>query len=320
VHHYGDGGYYPVGGSGVIAKAVVPIVESWGGQVLVNHSVDEIVVENGRAVGVRVSIKKERKLIDKTYNADTVISNTGAQSTYTNLMPDGVRLPFEDTIRSFPDGTANVTLYLGLDDNPAEFGFRGENYWIYDGYDHDAIYARRNNLTEGSVGAVYLSFPSLKNPEARGHTAEIIAFMDAEPFKAWKNKPWRKRGEDYEQVKDRISEALIAFVEKRIPGFGNRVVYRELSTPITTEHFTNHRNGYIYGLPLVPEKFKAGWLGPRTPIRNLYLTGSDAASFGIVGAMMSGALSTAVVMGRPWSMVTIMSRAIQFSKILHARA
>ena len=319
VNHYANGGYYPVGGSGVIAESVVPIVEGRGGQTLVNHSVDEILVEDGRAVGVRVTHRKGRELVEKTFFADIILSNAGAHTTYTRMMPEGLHLPFDDAIRHFPNGTANVTLYLGLKDDPAKLGLRGENYWMYDGYDHDAIYAERNALVDGKTSAVYLSFPSMKNPEARGHTAEIIAFIDAEPFIAWKNKPWRRRGNDYEQLKEHISNSLIAFVEARLPGFEDLIDYRELATPITTEHFTNHRNGNIYGLPMIPEKFKATWLGPRTPIRNLYLTGSDAATYGIVGSMMSGVLATSLAMGRPWSMLTIMARAIRFSQRLHAQ-
>ena len=58
INHYSNGGYYPVGGSAVIAKSIVPIVESRGGQALVNHSVNEIIVEDGKAVGVRVTQKR----------------------------------------------------------------------------------------------------------------------------------------------------------------------------------------------------------------------------------------------------------------------
>jgi all-trans-retinol 13,14-reductase len=129
---------------------------------------------------------------------------------------------------------------------------------------------------------------------------------------------WKRRGDDYEKLKSQISEALIAFVENRFPGFESLIDYRELGTPITTEYFTNHRNGNIYGLPMVPQKFRSLWLGPYTPIRKLFLTGSDAAFFGIVGAMMSGVITTAVAMGRPWKVMGIVGRAIKFSKQLHA--
>ena len=319
VNHYGNGGYYPVGGSAVIADSIVPIVERHGGAALVNHSVEEILIDNGRAIGVRVAHKKGKEMIDKSYFADAVISNAGAHTTFTRMMPEGLNLPCAEAVRRFPNGTSNVTLYLGLNDDPASLGFHGENYWIYSGYHHDDIHEQRNDLVHGKVSHAYLSFPSCKNPKAKGHTAEIISFVDVDPFLEWENQPWRRRGEAYEALKKSISDALVAFVEQRFPGFAALIDYRELGTPITTEYFTNHRNGNIYGLPMVPDKFRSKCVSPYTPIRNLYLTGSDAAFFGIVGAMMSGVLTTAVAMRRPWTVISIFSKAMQFSKQIHAR-
>ena len=55
--------------------------------------------------------------------------------------------------------------------------------------------------------------------------------------------------------------------------------YRELSTPLSTEHFTAHREGNVYGLPAIPQRYRHSWLGTRTPVKNLYLTGADAGEF-----------------------------------------
>ena len=319
VRHYTEGGYYPIGGSRKIAQSIVPIIEAHGGKVLKNHSVEEILIKNNRVIGVRAVEKKGRKTIEKRFLSPMVISDAGAHNTYTRLIPQQVKLPCRKVTANFPNGTANVTMYLGLEEDPRELGFYGENYWIYSGYNHDNIYARRNELVEGKVSHAFLSFPSLKNPQAQGHTAEIIAFLDVDPFISWENQPWRHRGEEYEALKSRIGDALVAFVEERFPGFAQQICYRELGTPVTTEHFTNHRNGNIYGLPMVPEKFQVRWFSPRTPISGLYLTGSDAAFFGIVGAMMSGVLSTAVAMGKPWKLPAIFTQAMKYSKALHQK-
>lgn len=317
VRHYMEGGYYPVGGSARIAESIVPIIEVHGGKVLENHAVEEILIEDGRAIGVRALEKKGKKTVEKTFLADMVFSNAGAHTTYTCLIPKEVKLPSRQKVANFPNGAANVTVYLGLEGNPRELGFEGENYWIYAGYDHDEIHARRNELVDGKVSHAFLSFPSLKNPVAKGNTAEIIAFLDIEPFLSWENEPWHRRGEEYEALKERIGDALVAFVGERFSGFAERIVYREVATPLTTEHFTNHRNGNIYGLPMVPEKFRVRWLSPKTPIRGFYLTGSDAAFFGIVGAMMSGVLSMAVATGQTWKLPAFFARAMKYSTALH---
>jgi all-trans-retinol 13,14-reductase len=55
VEHYLRGAAYPVGGAGRIAATLVPGIEARGGAVVTGAEVAEILVERGRAVGVRSS-------------------------------------------------------------------------------------------------------------------------------------------------------------------------------------------------------------------------------------------------------------------------
>lgn len=314
--HYLYGAWYPVGTSKTIADSIVPIIENAGGKVLVNHTVDEIIIEKGRAIGVRVTHKKGKSLIQKEFFAENIVSNAGATITYVNLIPADYPLDFREEVASFPDSAAHVTIYLGLRDDPRKLGFQGENYWIYSSLDHDQNFARRNELVEGKIAGCYLSFPSLKDPEAKAHTAELIAFADAEPFKQWKDEAWKKRGEDYEQLKQKITDALLNFVEQYHPGFRNLVEFCELSTPLSTEHFTGFKNGAIYGVPAIPKRYEVEWIGPRTPIKNLYLTGADAASHGVVGAMMGGVMTASLVLGLRDNFMKLISDAMKYSQTL----
>jgi len=155
--------------------------------------------------------------------------------------------------------------------------------------------SRRGWLANGEPPAVYLSFPSIKDPEAQAHTAEALCFLtDYADFADWKNEPWRRRGAEYEALKRSITERILAVVERHHPGFGHVVDKAELSTPITNEHFTGHPQGRIYGLPLVPDLFHgevARATHPRTNLPGLYLTGADAALFGIIGTLMTAVVT-----------------------------
>jgi phytoene dehydrogenase-like protein len=144
----------------------------------------------------------------------------------------------------------------------------------------------------------YLSFPSLKNTRAQTHTAEIIAPFSYSSLEPYRREPWRRRSLDYEAAKSQITRALLDIVERHHPGFGELVEYSELATPLTFEHFTAAPSGSIYGYPATPEKYGKAWLGPRTAIPNLYLTGSDAALLGIMGALMGAVVTASCVLGR----------------------
>jgi all-trans-retinol 13,14-reductase len=212
-------------------------------------------------------------------------------------VPQNVPIPFRPDLERMAAGHGFVTLYLAFKESPAKLGFKGENHWIYDGYDHDALFKQQNAVLEGRPAWCYLSFQSLKDPEATAHTAEIIAFLDYASVEAWKNQPWHHRGEEYDRLKQRVAEGLLDFVDRHYPGFKTLVEYCEVSTPLTVEHFTGHRRGSVYGIPATPARFRLPCLKVATPIRNLYLTGADVASLGIMGAMMGGVATAARLLG-----------------------
>lgn len=294
--HYFNGAWYPSGGSGEIAEATGAIIRAAGGDLLPNHEVSRVIVEGNRAAGVEVQIKKGREGSVAEFRAPVIISDAGAWNTFTHLVPSAT-LPFREELKSLPEGFEVVELFVGLRRDPRILGFKGENHWIFSSFDHDEMFARRDALLEGKAPMAYLSFPSLKDPQAKRHTAEIIAPFSYRSLEVFREEPWRRRGLDYDSAKQRITEALLNFIERYNAGFRDLVEYSELGTPLTFEHFTAAPSGAIYGYPGTPERYRKSWLAPATPVRNLYLTGSDAGTHGILGALFGGVLAASRVLG-----------------------
>ncbi|MFM7449342.1 MAG: phytoene desaturase family protein [Leptolyngbyaceae cyanobacterium] len=295
VSHYFKGGWYPVGGAKAIAQSIIPVIERSGGAVLTQRRVTEILLESGVAVGVKVQHAAKSQAEPETYNAPIIVSDAGAFNTYLKLIPASYPLIERQKIQAFPKSTSMLTVYLGLKESPQRLGFQGENHWIYTVYDHDAI--AQDLPSNHSPKFCYLSFPSLKDPLAQGHTAEIIAHVDYDFFSQWRDQPWRRRGSDYTALKAQLTQSLIQLVENHYPGFQDLIEYAELSTPLTVEHFGASDRGAIYGIPCVPERLNQSWIGSRTPIKNLYLTGADTFSLGIMGAMMGGVKTAGILNG-----------------------
>jgi all-trans-retinol 13,14-reductase len=59
-----------------------------------------------------------------------------------------------------------------------------------------------------------------------------------------------------------------------------------------------YQQGEIYGAAATPARYALRALGARTPLRNLYLTGQDVASLGIVGALYGGVISASAALGK----------------------
>lgn len=314
VTHYFNGGWYPVGGAKAIASAIIPVIEQAGGTVITQRRVTEILLESGVAIGVKAQNPAYPKAEVEVYHAPIVVSDAGAFNTYLKLIPQSYPLHVRQSIQAFPKGNSVLTVYLGLKESPQRLGFQGENHWIYTTYDHEAIAQDLPIPSTYLPQFCYLSFPSLKDPLAQGHTAEIIAHVNYDFFSQWREQPWRRRGTDYTELKSQITESLIQLVESHYPGFKDLIEYAELSTPLTVEHFDASDHGSIYGIPCIPKRLDQPWIAARTPIKNLYLTGADTLSLGIMGAMMGG-VKTAGLLNGAFGFFKIMTTIIKQSAL-----
>jgi all-trans-retinol 13,14-reductase len=305
VTHFLEGAWYPVGGGNEIAKTILPSVEQAGGKIITQRRVTEILIESGVAVGVKVqnvahpvggaSLRENRA--DEIYYAPIVISNAGVFNTFVKLIPPSYPLRDREAIRAFPKGTTILSLYIGFKESPQKLGFQGENHWIFDTYDQEEIAYAPPISAAISPRFAYLSFPSLKDPLAKGHTAELLAGGEYDSFLEWQQQSWRRRDADYQSIKAEITESLIDYVEHRYPGFRDLIEYTELATPLTIEHFAASDRGGIYGIPCLPERFDLPWISSKTPIKNLYLTGCDTFFAGLIGSMIGGIKTAGFVDG-----------------------
>jgi all-trans-retinol 13,14-reductase len=296
--HYLEGASYPVGGAASIAAAIVPLIERGGGAVVTSAEVAEILVKNGTAAGVRMADGRE-------FTADAVVSDAGASNTFGRLLPE--QSPSLNQLRTelskLPTSKAHLNLYVGLDKTDAELGLNGTNLWIYPGYDHDENLRRFVADPTGPFPAVYISFPSAKDPDFErrhpGHsTIEAITPIGYDSFARWAEGRWMQRGADYDELKRQLTERLKEEIVRQVPQVAGHIVHAELSTPVTTRHFMNYEKGEIYGIASTPARFKLRGLGARTPVRNLYLTGQDATGLGVTGALFGGVVSASVVLGK----------------------
>ena len=296
--HYLDGAAYPVGGAGSIARSILPTIEGAGGRLLVHAEVEQVLIRGDRAIGVRMAGGQE-------ILAPVVLSDAGVVNTFGKLVGDETRdrLGLGARLSQTTPSVSHICLYVGLNEPDESVGLEPTNLWIYSGYDHDRIVRAFRDEPDTPLPAIYMSFPSAKDPAwkaRRGDTAtvDIISFVDYERFRPWEEKPWKKRGESYEELKARYSEQLLASLYEHVPQAKGKVAFSELSTPLSTRHFSNHLRGEIYGVSFTPERFRLKWLAPRTPIRGLYLTGQDAVAHGVVGALYGGVVAASVVLGR----------------------
>ena len=296
--HYFEGASYPVGGASRIVETITPVIEAAGGKVVVSAEAVEVLVEHGRAVGVRMKDGKEIR-------AEIVISDAGARNTFERLLPkrDSAIEHVRGELRAIPLSSAHLSLYVGLKQTAKELGLDGTNLWIHPTPDHDRNMEQFFADTCAPFPFLFISFPSAKDPDfERRHpgrsTIEVVTVAPYDGFERWQNARWHRRGDDYDTFKRNLAVRLQAGLEHYVPAVAGKVDFAELSTPLSTRHFMNYARGEIYGLSSTPKRFQLRCLAPRTPIRNLYLTGQDVASLGVTGALFGGVLTASAVLRR----------------------
>ncbi|MCK5689067.1 NAD(P)/FAD-dependent oxidoreductase [Myxococcota bacterium] len=284
--HYFFGGYYPVGGSARIAQTLLPPVVKRGGAVRIKARVSEILVENGKAVGVRLEDGEELR-------ATSILSAISAPRTVAMLPPE--HRGWGAGISKLSPSPGHFCLHLGFKGDIAKAGAGTSNLWYYNSWEHSlggAWWKEEQGRPEG----VYVSFASLKDPEWEPgeeelHTGEIVCLAPWAEFKKWESEPWMKRGEEYESLKEKISQKLLAELFSRLPELEPLLDYTELSTPVTTTHFVDVPNAGLYGLAHPPERFFEPALRAETKIPGLFMAGVDTSTAGVMGGMSSGMLS-----------------------------
>jgi len=286
--HYLEGAAYPVGGGAAIASGLIPVIESARGSARAGMPVSEILLEDGKAVGVRTES-------GEVINAPIIVSAIGAGETVKHLLPGEIReQQWAREIATFKQSVCHFDLFLGFEGDIAQHGATRSNHWFYDSWDtNDAIWTAADGE---SIPMMFVSFSSLKNPAhdpglSNKHSGDILVWAD------WSTvAEFAARGaEEWEAFKQNIESRIMALFAVKFPALAPLVVYSELGTPLATASFTRHEKGGFYGVETTPRRMLSDALNARTPVPGLFLAGQDVMSPGIAGALAGGMFGAAAI-------------------------
>jgi len=260
------GGHYPRGGSGRLGAELAAAVRRHGGEVLLKSPVAEILVENGRASGVRLA--SGRRIA-----ARAVISNADLRRTFLELVP-AAALPaaFRARIERAEPATSAVMVGLGLD-RPVDL-------------------APISHIVGEDGLHVHIAAPSRVDPSAAPEgfaTLELIALVPQAEAARWfadpdaVDDPARRAAPDYLAARTAFGDRLIDAVARAVPDLRERIVLRVDATPLTFARYDWSSRGSIYG---VAEGHRLQ--GSRSPVPGLWIAGAANIGPGIEAALISG--------------------------------
>jgi phytoene dehydrogenase-like protein len=292
-----NGAYYPRGGGGAIPRAFIRALRRAGGEIRMRAEVERILVERGRAIGVRLADGTEIR-------SRVVISNADPAVTLGRLVgPDHLSAWQRRRLRRMKWSVTAISLFCATDLDLRALGIDSGNYWYFADGDVDRAYRRGLEAWRPEAGPLpsgIITSATLKDPSARRgghHTIEGFAFVAYDLFEEWASSRPDARPERYQALKQMLLERMIEMAGRVVPGLERNLLLAEIGTPLTNVHFCAATRGSLYGT----EK-RLSQIGPfgqrfKTSIKDLWMCGASTLSHGVIWAHHSGLATAAAILG-----------------------
>ncbi len=290
--HYLDGAYYPKGGGRAIPRAFVRGLKKHKGSILLSTTVEKILTEKSRigrrAIGVRLDDGTEIR-------AKKIISNASPKITYEHLVGrEFLSKKLQKKLDNFTYTPAALVLYIATDLDLAGMNMDSGNYWYTSFTDIEAYYKQSQSLSivnAEELPGVFVGVTSLKDPDSfknGHHTIEAVSFISYDIFKQWQYTAYGHRPAEYLALKRKLTTSMLKTIEHIIPGLSNHLIYCDLSTPLTNDHYVKSTMGSCYGTEKTLRQFGPFSFKGRSEIKNLFLCGANTTAHGLSGATASG--------------------------------
>ncbi|MED6201468.1 hypothetical protein PIB30_095360 [Stylosanthes scabra] len=265
---------FPYHGSSAIVNALVRGLEKFGGQISVRSHVEKIVVENGRAIGVK--LRNGRFIRARK----AVVSNASMWDTLKMLPEDVIPKSYSDKIKTTPKCESFMHLHLGFDAEgiPDDLGI------------HHLVVNDWEKGVEAEQNVVLISVPTVLSPDLAPPGKHVLHAYIAgtEPFELWEGLDHKSA--EYRKLKAERSEVIWKAVERALgKGFKReKCEVKLVGSPLTHQRYLRRSRG-TFGPELQPGKDT--FASHSSPIPHLFCCGdSTFPGIGVPAVAFSGAL------------------------------
>jgi beta-carotene ketolase (CrtO type) len=289
----------PRGGTGALTQALVKLVQSKGGVILTEQMVKQVIVEDGRAVGVRVNNGKE-------YRANKgVISNIDAQRLFLQLIDkadtDAADRDLHERIerRIVNNNETILKIDCALSEPP-----RFEAYGHKDEYligtiliaDSVAHVERAHALTIlGEIPdenpSIYLDVPTMLDPSMAPEGKHTLWIEFFAPYQIAGAEGTGLNGTGWtDELKNKVADRVIDKLAEYAPNLKKAIMARRVESPAELGERLGSYKGNYYHIDMTLDQMI--FLRPlpeianyTTPIKGLYLTGAGTHPGGSISGM-----------------------------------
>jgi phytoene dehydrogenase-like protein len=265
---------HPLGGGAAWVDALSRGLAKRGGRLQLRCPAEQILVEGGRATGVRLAGGRG------TVRARKAVVSSLSVWDMARLLPRGTLPPAAAAaVDATPECGSFLHLHLGFDAAGLDLGATGIHHLVVNELSSGAINRDRN--------VINISIPSALDSSLApaGHAVAHVYGAANESYDDWAG---LKRGSvAYNALKEERSQVLWAALERVIPDVRSRARTALIGTPLTHARYLRRHRG-TYGPALAPN----AWPGPVTAVPGLIACGdSTFPGIGIPAAAASGVIA-----------------------------
>lgn len=272
------GVHYAKGGTGAIVNGFEKLITEQGGKYHLETEVDEILITNGKATGVR--LKNGEQL-----NADIVVSNADVGFTYKNMINPTHRKKYTDKkIDRTKYSMSLFVIYFGTKKRYLDSGLAHHNIILGKRYKGllDDIFHNKKVAEDFSL---YLHMPTI--------TDSSIAPEGHEGFYVLSPVPHLDSGTDWNEFAPKYRDAIMNFLEENyLPDLQENLVAEHYIDPIHFRDVLNSHKGSAFSVE--PILTQSAWFRPHNKsedVGNLYFVGAGTHP----GAGLPGVLSSSII-------------------------
>lgn len=278
------GVHYAMGGVAAIAENMAEIITDQGGSLRMETEVDEILVKNRRARGVKLAS-------GEVLTADIVVSNADAGFTYDHLLRNQKRKRW--TPKKLKSRRWSMGLYVWY------FGTKGTRDMWKDVGHHTILNGPRYRglvqdiFKKGAVPedySLYVHRPTVTDPSAAPEGDDTFYILSPVPHLGHEDAAnWEELEREY---RVRLTKTL---EDQLLPGFASRVTASEVFTPETFKD--RYMSPHGTGFSIEPRILQSAWFRPHNvseELEGLFLTGAGTHP----GAGLPGVISSAEVLAQ----------------------
>jgi len=271
-----SGAKHPKGGSGMLTQAMKKLIEAQGGTIKTDAGVDKILIENGKAFGVRTENGEE-------YFAPIIVSNAHVQTTMMKMVG---REELGDSmftkVKNINIGNGfGMVIRCAVEELP-RYSATPDDPHIHNGmqllapsisYMNNAIGDYTKGLPPEKPAALAMTFSAIDPEVAKDGKHTMFVWAQWHPYKL-------SNGEHWDDIREREAQKIYDVVVDYAPNMKDKLIDWYIQSPLDIERKHGLLKGNVMHVEMsfdqmfmfrpIPEMSEY-----ETPIKNLYLSSAS---------------------------------------------